>query len=562
MPHLVLLGCALAGLILVATWLVSQLRLTRRRMWANEAATALRLGDRGAIEGLLARIPPWVSGLDEVLLEAREGLERGEQRAAKLSDALREARRAFQEAPLALLLVDGRGRIEQANRRALVLFERTSRELLGRSLSDLGLLRDPRLGRERQRAAMQPCTLELDRPGGALSLQIWDASTGGEDRHIVAALETSWVEREPGRPTSDLEAVGRFAGSVAHDFNDLLTAVLGRASVMISGCDPASPLHRDLSEIMAAGEQARLLTHQLMALSRQTIVGRQPPPPPEATPGLRGFRRSKAPPAGTPAAGQATICVVEDDEAVRRFVTTVLEREGYHVLTATNGSECLELCRAHAGPIDLLVSDVHMPAMYGPELYLDLLRERPTLEALFISGYVERDLFLADHGRAYEFLQKPFTALELATSVRAALERRRRGALPRVLVVGSNLGAHSQLGTHLRSLGVDGVYVADGREALRTLETSRVEAVIFALEPKRGGDAQACSELLRSRPETRLIALVDGGDASALPGLRGLGVVAELHAPFSKDELATALERALGGDEPACGGEPRAADAA
>jgi CheY-like chemotaxis protein/PAS domain-containing protein len=542
MPPVALLTFGLVGVLLVSGWLVSQLRMTRRRRWANEAATALRIGE---LE-MLQRIPPWADGLDEVLLEARDRLERADQNAHRICRELREAQRVFQDAPLALFLLDDKGRIELANRRALVLFERTSRGLIGHSLAEFGLLRDAGTGRERGEASPRPIALELERPGGVVSIRLFDAAPRSDERRIVAALEVASLQKERTEPLGDLEAVGRFAGSVAHDFNDLLTAMLGRASVMISECPDASPLHRDLSEIMTAGEQARLLTHQLMALSRQSIVGRSP----------AGSSASPTRPSGpamllrssethTAPADRATICVVEDDEAVRRFVATVLEREGNVVLAAGNSRECLERCRAHAGTIDLLVSDVHMPAMYGPELYLDLLKERPEVGALFMSGFVERDLFLADQGRAYEFLQKPFTALELVTSVRAAL-RRRSGPPARILVVGGAAELRGRLEQGLRALGAESVFVADAREALGVLESSRVDAVVCSMESGTGGGVQACSEILRRRPRTRLVALLgrsQGEDRLALA--RTLGAAAELAEPFGEGELARALEKAL-----------------
>jgi len=551
MPHFGLLLFALVGILVVIGWTLWQMRLARRRDWANEAATSMRLGDGERIQEILGRTPSWASGLEEVLLEARERLGRTERVSGELAGELREAERIFQEAPVALFVVDGSGRIEQANQRALALFERKPKDLLGRPFAESCILWEERSTREHGHAGAGWRFAQVRSPTGPIPIQLWDHGPQADERRIVAAFETAPIGRVREAPPTDLEAVGRFAGSVAHDFNDLLTAVLGRASVLISECEPASPLHKDLAEIVAAGEQARLLTHQLLALSRQNVVGRAPRGThPDAA---RSMARVDLPCAPAPDAADAsgaihaTICLVEDDEAVKRFVAAVLEREGHAVIEAENGPDCLERCRAHAGTIDLLVSDVHMPSMYGTELYLELLRTRPDLEAVFMSGFVERELFLADLGRDCEFLQKPFTALELVARVRAALKRRHHSRPARVLVVDDEEGTRDRLNSLLQGLGVHVTLARDGREALVALERSVVDAVICEMVMPGLDGVQICSEIRRRWPGTGIVAMTGqsrGGNHLAVA--RGLGAVSELLKPFSKDELAIALDRALG----------------
>ncbi|HSV92974.1 MAG TPA: response regulator, partial [Desulfobacterales bacterium] len=104
--------------------------------------------------------------------------------------------------------------------------------------------------------------------------------------------------------------------------------------------------------------------------------------------------------------------------------STVLAARGYTVLTAADGLEALKITRERSGPIDLLVTDVVMPRMNGPELAGRMAALRPGIRVLFISGYAETAL--THQGRlepGVDLLQKPFDPGTLAERVRQALER-------------------------------------------------------------------------------------------------------------------------------------------
>ena len=101
----------------------------------------------------------------------------------------------------------------------------------------------------------------------------------------------------------------------------------------------------------------------------------------------------------------------------------VLEKKGYKVLVAKNGAEAIRVSKTHAGPIHLMLADVVMPELGGPEAVRQLNRIRPEMRVLFLSGYsnrvVSRDKNQA-FGRAY--LQKPFTVDSLSEKVREVLD--------------------------------------------------------------------------------------------------------------------------------------------
>jgi PAS domain S-box-containing protein len=118
-----------------------------------------------------------------------------------------------------------------------------------------------------------------------------------------------------------------------------------------------------------------------------------------------------------------TVLVAEDEPALRDLIREVLEAEGYRVLACQNGTEALQLAAGHAGDIQLLLTDVVMPDMTGPELARRLARTRPAFKTLFISGYAQAAA--TQQGvlpPGVPFLPKPFGPDLLARRVREILE--------------------------------------------------------------------------------------------------------------------------------------------
>ncbi len=124
--------------------------------------------------------------------------------------------------------------------------------------------------------------------------------------------------------------------------------------------------------------------------------------------------------------GSETVLVVEDEEGVRELMQAWLESHGYRVLTAGNGVEALRLSETFAGPIDLVVADMVMPAMGGPALVRTLKPLRPGMKVMFMSGYADAipgDRDLLDEPTM--FLQKPFALSALVDKVRESLDQPR-----------------------------------------------------------------------------------------------------------------------------------------
>ncbi len=130
--------------------------------------------------------------------------------------------------------------------------------------------------------------------------------------------------------------------------------------------------------------------------------------------------------AGPAAQVSETVLMVEDEEGVRKVVRAFLETHGYRVLEAGNGEEALRLAGAQDGPIHLLLTDMVMPAMNGPELADHIRRQHPGIRVLFMSGYTSRGA-RQNHGLdpGAPFLEKPFSGQALAHKIREVLDARR-----------------------------------------------------------------------------------------------------------------------------------------
>ncbi len=123
----------------------------------------------------------------------------------------------------------------------------------------------------------------------------------------------------------------------------------------------------------------------------------------------------------------ATILLVEDQAALRLLAEDLLSEAGHQVLSAANGRAALELAERHDGPIDMLVTDVVMPEINGPELAEQLSLRRPGLAVLYVSGYTDHALL--DRGAAASaagFLNKPFPPDALPAKVEELLRSRSR----------------------------------------------------------------------------------------------------------------------------------------
>jgi signal transduction histidine kinase/ActR/RegA family two-component response regulator len=143
---------------------------------------------------------------------------------------------------------------------------------------------------------------------------------------------------------------------------------------------------------------------------------------PTATAEMEALESSSVP--VSPRAGGEHLLVVEDNRAVRTFVSEALTTAGYQVLDADSAESALELLASDERPIDLLLTDVVLPKMDGYDLSRHALARRPALRIIYMSGYVDsprlRELALRE---GIDLIEKPFTSAAITARVAASLER-------------------------------------------------------------------------------------------------------------------------------------------
>lgn len=121
--------------------------------------------------------------------------------------------------------------------------------------------------------------------------------------------------------------------------------------------------------------------------------------------------------------GSGTILLVEDEAPVRMFSVSALVNKGYQVIDVDSGEAALEVMLSRGDEIDVIISDVIMPGIKGPEMAKQIRQTHPDIKIVFISGYGE-DSFISTFGkeRHFHFLSKPFTLKQLAQKVKEVLE--------------------------------------------------------------------------------------------------------------------------------------------
>ncbi len=122
-------------------------------------------------------------------------------------------------------------------------------------------------------------------------------------------------------------------------------------------------------------------------------------------------------------ADRITILIADDEPAIRMLVASALTTEGYALLVAGSAAEALRLAAAHAGRIDLLLTDATMPGGSGIDLANALVAERPALPVIVMSGYTMDTLDVNGLEHPVVLVHKPFTPRELRQCVRDVLKR-------------------------------------------------------------------------------------------------------------------------------------------
>jgi CheY-like chemotaxis protein len=217
------------------------------------------------------------------------------------------------------------------------------------------------------------------------------------------------------RTAASPDALTRLANDIAHDFNNLITSILGNADALRSRFDGEQAEADELSSIRGEAQRAAAILRRLTAVSRETLLAE----PVEAEPRCwaerdRGEARKD---------GVIRVLLAEDDVAVRRIASLALRKAGYEVTSCATGEEAWEVFCKEPHGFDLLVTDLSMPALDGASLIQRVRLLHPRLRALLISGYCnDSQAFDLVRSGAVAFLPKPFDTNEFLRCVRGQLE--------------------------------------------------------------------------------------------------------------------------------------------
>jgi CheY-like chemotaxis protein len=194
--------------------------------------------------------------------------------------------------------------------------------------------------------------------------------------------------------------------------------------------------------------------------------------------------------------------------------------------------------------VDLVLTDVVMPDMSGPELAGQLRAERPGVRMLFMSGYSGDVIAQSDLAEAgYSLLQKPFSPQQLGSAVRAALGE--APAKGRILVADDEEAVRSYFRIVLERGGYEVLEAADGRQAMRITLSTPVDLVITDLIMPEQEGLETIQALRRSGKPVRIVAVSGAVNGPFLSIAAKLGADTVLSKPVDADQLLATVKRVL-----------------
>ncbi len=238
----------------------------------------------------------------------------------------------------------------------------------------------------------------------------------------------------------------------------------------------------------------------------------------------------------------ASILLVEDEARVRTLARDVLREAGYIVTEASNGREALEIAESWPRPPAMLLTDVVMPEMSGPDLAEHLRKKWPGLRVVFTSGYTDHALLArSTFQQDTIFLQKPYTPGSLLEQVAKTLERTN----PTVLIIDDDEQVLRLLRTVFEEAGYVVLEASNGREALARMTGHPVNLVVTDLVMPEKEGLETIQELRRKYPEVKILAISGTFGGSYLKMASRLGADGILAKPFQREQFLEAVENSL-----------------
>jgi len=243
--------------------------------------------------------------------------------------------------------------------------------------------------------------------------------------------------------------------------------------------------------------------------------------------------------------GWETILVVEDNELVRRLVCQALRNDGYQIIEAPGSSEALLMCEQHQDPIHLILADVIMPHMNGPELAKRLTSTRPSTKVLYMSGHT--DNMISHHGvldSGVTFIQKPFTPRSLVQKVREVLGGWTRARS--ILIVDDDEQVREWLRGVLQKAGYAVFEAANGKQDIERMIQQEADLLIIDLDMPEQEGLETIRSLRKERTGLRIVAMSGAFEGDFLPVAKLFGADATLKKPFAVEEVLEVVRELLG----------------
>jgi two-component system, cell cycle sensor histidine kinase and response regulator CckA len=252
--------------------------------------------------------------------------------------------------------------------------------------------------------------------------------------------------------------------------------------------------------------------------------------------------RPSAPPVD--ARGRETVLVVEDQPRVRKLAATALRRYGYRVLEAEDGLAALLQCRQAGQAPDLILTDVSMPGMSGPELVERIREICPGARFLLMSGYGEMAAGTA--GPDVPLLQKPFTPEALSRAVRETLgQRRSEGS---ILLVEDDPGVRRLLASMLERAGFEVTESGDGRQAMEKLrQLPQLDLMITDLVMPEQEGLETIRLARQQYPNLKIIAISGAFGGDFLGVAKKFGAQAAVQKPVEREAFLETVRAVLRG---------------
>jgi CheY-like chemotaxis protein len=236
--------------------------------------------------------------------------------------------------------------------------------------------------------------------------------------------------------------------------------------------------------------------------------------------------------------GIGTILIVEDHPALCALAEEVLSSEGYSVLAAHDGANALRIAEEHSGRIQLLLTDVVLPAvdgqeMSGKEIASRLHALRPEMKVVFMSGHPRNAL--TENGtldRDANFLEKPWSPDGLCQEIHAVLKA--QPSTLRILVVDDEEGVRDWLAEILEGHGHRVFTARDGLEAKQLARRQPLDLMITDISMPNEEGLGIILALRKTHPEIKIIAM-SGANAEALMDAKLMGAGATLAKPFTSE---------------------------